>query len=532
MRYLTVLLFFTLITSLLVCCGEQNVPQKDKPERPNILFIVVDDLGNHDLGVTGSQIYETPHIDGIAAHGTMFTAGYANSAVCSPSRASLLSGRYVTNHGVTDWIGAKTGEAWREQKRSNKLLPPDYEHRLSPVFTTLPEVLKQRNYRTFFAGKWHLGGEQQASLPTNHGFDVNVGGFHGGSPANGRYFAPFNNPQMADYPADKGQCLSERLASETASFLEQKDTTPFFAMLSFYGVHGPIQTSQPKWKKYRDKIVAMGVADDGFKMGRMLPIRQVQDDPIYAGLVEQVDDAVGIVLEKLEELNLADNTIVVFTSDNGGVAAGDNYSTSNAPLRGGKGYQFEGGTRVPYFIYIPWLKQAPKTNSTPVMGMDLYPTLVELAGGTSSSSIDGTSLLPLLTGNTLPKRPLFWHYPHYGNQGGEPSSTVRYGDYKLIRYWEDDRRELYQLSNDPGEQNDIFAKEPEAAANLDRRLSEWLRATDARIPLTDPAYAPAKEAAVFQRFATKKMPYLEELRKQRLTEDYQPNKDWWGSAVD
>ncbi len=325
--------------------------------------------------------------------------------------------------------------------------------------------------------------------------------------------------------------LSEKLARETADFLDQRDTTPFFAMLSFYAVHGPIQTSEAKWRKYRDKIVAAGVADRGFTMERMLPIRLAQDDPIYGGLVEQMDDAVGIVLDKLDALGLADNTIVVFTSDNGGVASGDNYSTNNAPLRGGKGYQWEGGTRVPLFVYVPWLKAAPDTVDTPVMGMDIYPTLVDLAGGPAPDSIDGVSLVPLLHGETLPARPLYWHYPHYGNQGGEPNSTIREGNYKLIHYWEDDRRELYDLGNDPTEQTDIAQEQPEVLADLDRQLTAWLDRTQARLPTPDPLYDPAAEEAVYQRFATEKMPELEQLRKDRLSPDYRPNADWWGSAA-
>ena len=395
----------------------------EKKQKPNVLFILADDYGYHDLSVTGSKYYETPNIDRIANEGMIFTDGYATCQVCSPSRASIMSGKFPARHGITDWIGARTGEAWSKAGRGTQLLPPEYVHALPQEYTTLPEAMKEAGYTTFFAGKWHIG--TKGSWPTDHGFDVNKGGWDVGSPKGG-FFAPWENPNLESGP--DGENLSMRLAKETANFIKANKDTSFFAYLSFYAVHGPIQTTQEKWAKYRQKAEELGIAETGFEMGHFLPIRQVQDNPVYAGLVEAMDDAVGHVLSTLEELGLDKNTIVVFTSDNGGVAAGDAFATSNLPLRAGKGYQFEGGIREPYFIKVPGMGNGQKCNA-PVTGTDFYPTLLELAGAElkPEEHSDGVSLVPLLKGESIEERPLVWHYPHYGNQGGEPSSIIREG---------------------------------------------------------------------------------------------------------
>ncbi|MDP6115722.1 MAG: sulfatase-like hydrolase/transferase, partial [Planctomycetota bacterium] len=298
-------------------------------QRPNIVFILSDDLGWADLSAEGSALYESPHIDRIANEGMRFTQGYAACQVCSPSRASIMTGKYPPRHGITDYIGAKTGEAWRDAGRFTKLLPPDYEHGLRADEITLAGALRDAGYRTFYAGKWHLG--DVGSHPEDHGFEFNRGGHKAGSPPGG-YFAPFNNPKLEDL--EPGESLPIRLGKETASFIEEHKEEPFLAYLSFYSVHGPIQTSQDRWERFRRKAAELGeAADNRFIFDRRLPVRQVQDCPIYAGMIEAMDDAVGIVLNKLDELGLADNTIVCFTSDNGGVSSGDAYSSSNLPLR-------------------------------------------------------------------------------------------------------------------------------------------------------------------------------------------------------
>ncbi len=401
-------------------CSSEKVNDK-----PNILFILVDDLGANDLSFTGSTFYETPNIDRLASQSFVFTQGYAASRVCSPSRASIMTGKFTARHGITDWIGARSDTAWRQLNRQDKMLPADYVPNLPKQDITIAEALKGHGYKTFFAGKWHLG--DLGSYPEDHGFDINIGGWDKGSPVGG-YFSPFKNPKLKD--SIKGENLTLRLAQETAAFIKQTKDQPFFAFLSFYAVHGPIQTTQNKWHKYQQKAMAQGFKDNGFIMERKLPIRQTQDNPVYGGLVETMDDAVGIVLNALEEANLDQNTIVVFTSDNGGVASGDSYSTSNLPLRGGKGYQWEGGIREPFFIQVPWKNTKGKTSDYPVTGADFYPTLLDYAKAhlLPDQHVDGISLKSIIDADKLPdERPLYWHYPHYGNQGGDPSSVLRLG---------------------------------------------------------------------------------------------------------
>ena len=503
----------------------------EKKQKPNVLFILADDLGYRDLSCMGSEYYETPNIDRIAQEGVVFTNGYAGCQVCSPSRATILSGKFAARHGITDWIGAPSGTAWRKHGRHNKLLPADYVHQLPAEYTVLPEAMKEAGYKTFFAGKWHLG--DKGSWPEDHGFDINKGGWDKGSP-NGGYFSPWVNPNL---PNERdGENLSMRLAKETVHFLNENNPNetgqPVFAYLSFYAVHGPIQTTQEKWKKYREKAEKAGIAPSGYKMGHFLPIRQVQDNPVYGGLVETMDDAVGTVLDALDELGLAENTIVIFTSDNGGVSAGDAYSTSNLPLRGGKGYQYEGGIRIPCFIKVPGLENGGE-NNTPVSGADFYPTILDLAGLPlrNDQHQDGQSLVPVLKGETMADRPLIWHYPHYGNQGGEPSSIIRVGDWKLIHYYEDDREELYNLADDLSEQTDVAAGHPEMVQDLHAQLFSYLEEVGARFPEMDTTYDAAKEQKYLENIVNKKWPQLEKQRLLLLSEDFDPDNNWWGSQV-
>ncbi len=515
--------------ALLWSCQSGSKEQAaEAPKKPNVVFILVDDMGAKDLSCTGSQYYETPNIDKIAQQGTVFTQGYAASRVCSPSRASIMTGQFTARHGITDWIGARSGEEWRKANRFDKLLPAAYQHNLPHEDTALPEAMKAAGYKTFFAGKWHLGGD--GSFPEDHGFDINVGGWHVGSPIGG-YYSPWDNPRLEN--RQKGENLTMRLANETADFIRQHKDSTFFAYLSFYAVHGPIQTTEEKWTKYRDKAEKMGIAEAGYKMERVLPIRQVQDNPIYAGLVETTDDAVGVVLNTLEELGLDDNTIVIFTSDNGGVASGDAFSTANLPLRGGKGYQWEGGIREPYFIKAPGLSKPGSTVDTPVTGADFYPTILDLVGAPlrPDQHVDGVSLKPLLENKTIADRPLYWHYPHYGNQGGNPSSIIREKDWKLIHYWEDGTAELYNLAEDESEQYDIADKHPEVVARLSEKLHNWLTEVGANKPAPDPQYDPAKQKQRLENLKSKRWPALEKQRLQFLAKDFQPNKDWWGSKV-
>jgi len=497
-------------------------------QKPNIVFILADDLGYTDLSCMGSKYYETPNIDQIARNGMVFTNGYSACQVCSPSRASILTGKFPARHGITNWIGEASGEDWRKMNRYSKLLPADYVHNLPKEYITLPEALKEAGYKTFFAGKWHLG--RKGSWPEDHGFDINMGGWDAGSPKGG-YFSPYENPNLPDGPG--GENLEMRLANETVKFMKGNKDKPFLAYLSFYAVHGPIQTTNAKWQKYRDKAGEMGIAPDGFAMEHHLPYRLHQDNPVYAGLVESMDDAVGVVLNALKELGLDKNTIVIFTGDNGGVTSGDSYSTNNAPLRGGKGYQWEGGIREPYFIEVPWMNLSGKNCDVPVSGTDFYPTILDLAGLPlqPGQHKDGISLLPLLKGEQIGDRSLIWHYPHYGNQGGDPSSIIRRGDWKLIHYYEDGHEELYNLKDDLSETNDVAKNNQDKVKQLNSELFDYLKTVNAQFPEKDPLYSGEKEMKYLQDIVKNKLPELERERLNMLSKDFDPKNSWWGSKV-
>ncbi|HVM50522.1 MAG TPA: sulfatase [Candidatus Acidoferrum sp.] len=516
-----------LLSGVLLLFAASPPAQAARPARkPNILFILVDDYGIKDVGIEGSTFYETPHIDALARSGMRFTQGYATCQVCSPSRASILLGKYPARHGITDYIGAEVGASFARQ-RHTQLLVPDYVRNLPAADTNLAQALKAGGYVTFFAGKWHLG--SKGAWLEDRGFDINKGGWDAGTPKGG-YYAPWENPKLPSGP--RGQSLTLRLADETVAFIEQHKDQPFLAYLAFYAVHGPIQTTKPLWQKYRDKA-AQGVAPaERFKLDGRLPVRVVQDNPIYAGLIEEMDTAVGRVLKCLEELGLADNTIVVFTSDNGGVVSGDAYSSSQLPYRGGKGRQWEGGLRVPLYIRAPGVTKPGSTCDTPVIGTDFYPTLLQLAGLPSppQQHVDGVSLVPLLKGGQIAPRPLFWHYPHYGNQGGAPSSIIRKGAWKLIHYWEDSHNELYNLAADTGEQHDVAAQEVERTGLLWAELQAWLRETGARLPQPNPEYQPAWAAEQRQEAVALKAE-LEKKHAQFLEPHWQPNPTWWKSLV-
>ena len=511
---------------LLFNCKKEEVQNH---KNPNILFILVDDLGYHDVGVTGSNFYETPNVDNLATQSVQFTQGYAASRVCSPSRASIMTGKFTARHGITDWIGAKAGEDWRNRNRQDKLLPAEYVTALPKEDITIAEAFKTAGYKTFFAGKWHLG--DKGSYPENHGFKINKGGFHRGGPSGG-FFSPFKNPKLKD--KKNGENLTIRLANETADFIKQQKDVPFFAFLSFYAVHAPIQTTETKWRKYRNKADSLGIATSGYEMERVLPIRQVQDNPIYGGLVETMDDAVGIVLQSLKDNGLDKNTIVVFTSDNGGVASGDNYSTSNLPLRGGKGYQWEGGIREPFFIKVPWLENKGVQSNFPVVSTDFYPTLLDLANTPlqPEQHKDGISLKPILEGKEINiDRPLYWHYPHYGNQGGEPSSIIQQNGWKLIHYWEDNREELFKLPSIEKDELNVISEHPELAKKLSNQLLTWLKEVNAKYPKKDSLFDKDKRHLRLQELRTKKLQSLEKNRIKVLSKDFQPNKNWWKSKI-
>jgi arylsulfatase A-like enzyme len=492
-----------------------------RADRPNVLFILTDDMGWRDLSGEGSTFYESPNIDRIANEGIRFTNGYATCQVCSPSRASIMTGKYPARIDITDWIGAKMGTEW---KRNTRLLPAIYNHNLDHKDTTLAEAFTTAGYRTFFAGKWHLG--KEGSHPDDHGFEFNVGGHDKGSPPGG-FFSPYTNPRMESGPV--GEYLPYRLADETVSFIEKHKDEPFLAYLSFYNVHAPLQTTKALWEKYRAKAAAQPQPKERFIIDRTSPVRQVQDHPLYGGMVEATDDAVGKVLDTLDRLNLMDNTIVVFTSDNGGVSAGDAKPTSNLPYRGGKGRQWEGGIREPYYIRWPESPLNGTTIDTPVTGTDFFPTLLDLAGIPlmPEQHMDGVSLKPLLEGESIKERPLFWHYPHYGNQGGDPSSIIREGPWKLIYYLEDKQIELYNLTDDPGEHTDLAGNYPELEKAMFTKLQNWFVEVDAKFPTVNPDFSSQQYEADRRHTRLVTKPALEKEHAEVLDPDWSPKGGWW-----
>lgn len=455
---------------------------------PNIVFFVADDLGQRDLGCYGSTFYETPHLDRLAAEGMRFTDAYAASPVCSPTRAAIVTGKWPDRTGITEYIGAPLKpELW---KRNTKLLPAPYTDRLALEETTFAEVLKTAGYTTFFAGKWHLGPE--GWWPENQGFDVNKGGVNWGGPYGGKkYFSPYGNARLEDGP--EGEHLPDRLAGEAAKFIEANREKPFLVYLPFYDVHTPLMARDDLRKKYEEKKARLGLEE---KWGRESErdVRLVQEHAVYAAMVEAMDLAVGRVLKKLDDLGLAENTLVLFTSDNGGLSTSEGWPTSNLPLRGGKGWMYEGGIREPLIVRWP-AKIAPgSVSAEPVSSPDYFPTFLEAAGVEKPAGLrlDGASLIPVFSGGRLPERSLYWHYPHYGNQGGAPASAIRKGNYKLIHWFEDDQVELFDLAADLGETTDLAASRPDLTESLGAELKSWLAEVDAKYPIPNPNFDPAK----------------------------------------
>jgi arylsulfatase A-like enzyme len=454
----------------------------------NVVFFLVDDLGQRDLGCYGSTFYETPNIDRLAKEGARFTDAYAACPVCSPTRASIMSGQWPQRTGVTDYIGAPfQPEQW---KRNTVLLPAPYADRLPPGTPTLASRLKAAGYATLFAGKWHLGPE--GNWPENFGFDVNLGGHSGGGPYGGKgYFSPYNNPRLTDGPA--GEHLPDRLATETAKFIEEHKEKPFFAYFSFYDVHTPLMAREDLRKKYEEKRQKLGLQD---KWGREEPrdVRLTQDHVVYAAMVEAMDQAVGKVIAKLDELNLRDHTLIIFTSDNGGLSTSEGWPTSNLPLRGGKGWMYEGGIREPLIVHWPGASQAGSVIATPVSSPDFMPSLLDAANIElkSAEPRDGISLRDSLEKKPDSDRALFWHYPHYGNQGGAPAAAIRRGGWKLIHWYEDERMELFDLSKDPGEKENLAAKEPARVSQLSKELQQWQKDVGAKFPQKNPKFDPKK----------------------------------------
>ena len=450
-------------------------------ERPNFVFFLVDDLGWTDLGCYGSSFYETPHVDRLARSGMRFTDAYAACAVCSPTRASILTGKYPNRVGITDYISPGGGNQPRRWRRNTRLLPSAYRDRLVHQEVTIAEALKEAGYVTFFAGKWHLGPE--GHWPEDQGFDVNRGGITRGGPYGGkRYFSPYGNPRLKDGPP--GEHLPARLATEAVEFIEANREARFLAYLSFYSVHTPLMARDDLRKKYLSKKKSLEL--DGKLWGKehLRRVRRIQEHAVYAGMVEAMDQAVGHVLAALTRLKLAENTVVIFMSDNGGLSTSEGHPTSNLPLRGGKGWMYEGGIREPMIVRWPGVTAPGSLCKDPVTSTDFYPTMLEMAGLPSrpDQHLDGMSFVPLLQGEIRQRGPIFWHYPHYGNQGGAPSGAVRDGRWKLIEWYEDQRVELFDLDSDVGELRDRARQQPERVQTMRALFHEWLKETGAVMP--------------------------------------------------
>ncbi len=459
---------------------------------PNIVFILMDDMGWKDLGCMGSDFYETPNLDRLAAQGMLFTDAYAACPVCSPTRASILSGKYPARVGVTDWIDHAGGT----HPLRGCLIDAPYLKQLPLTEHSLAAALREGNYQTWHIGKWHLGGEPYR--PEQHGFDINIGGCHYGHPPAG-YFSPWRIPTLED--RKPGEYLPDRLTDEALHLIGRRDPErPFFLNLWYYCVHTPIQAKPEKIEKFRRKARRMGLDRlDPFVEGEYFPTedkrdlrvrrRILQSDPVYAAMIESVDENIGRLLRRLETENLADDTVVIFTSDNGGLATAEGSPTCNAPLSEGKGWMYEGGTREPLLVRVPGLTVPGSRCEVPVTSPDFYPTLLELAGlpPKPEQHVDGVSFVPLLRGETeLPREAIFWHYPHYGNQGGTPGSSVRSGEWKLIEFFEDGRLELYHLRRDPGEAHNLAESESETTVRLHTQLRNWRREVEALLPAVNP----------------------------------------------
>ncbi len=466
--------YFIQIGCLFLCClcfqCTEKIPVTTKP---NIVLFYADDLGWMDIAMQGSKYYETPNIDRIALEGMRFTNAYANAANCAPSRACLMTGLYPSRHGIYT-----VGNAARGKAKNRKIIPIDNKRVLDTALLTLPTFLRTKGYQTAIAGKWHLSKD-----PTDYGFVANFGGFQTGHPKS--YFSPYKNPNLSDGPV--GEHLPDRLANEMVNWIQQQQQ-PFFAYFPFYSVHTPIQARPDLVKKYQGKSP-----------------EQYHNKPEYAAMIEAMDLAIGKVLHNIDSLNLMDNTLIIFTADNGAHGG----QTLSRPLRGAKGMYYEGGIREPLFIKWAGTVQPNTVNHTPVIGNDLFPTIADILGDkTVEQQLDGVSLMPLFQKKSIANRPLFWHFPAYlemykndrafeDSQGKPwfrttPVSVIREGDWKLLEYFENGDLELYNLNTDIGEQQNLAKSNPQKRKELHQKLKAWRKQTNTPVPTEiNPAYEQA-----------------------------------------
>ncbi|MFQ5730959.1 MAG: sulfatase [Planctomycetaceae bacterium] len=464
------------LTTLVICVA--FTANAHAAKKPNFVFFLVDDLGYMDTGAYNPKtFYETPNVDRLAKEGMRFTNGYAACPVCSPSRYAIMAGKYPTRVDATNYFSGR---------RVAKFRPAVLNNRMPLQEVTLAETLKAAGYKTAFLGKWHLGPTPEF-WPEKQGFDVNVGGYSRGMPAAG-YFSPYKNPRLKD--GVTGEHLTTRLTDEALRIIDESKDKPFLLYLSFYTVHTPLQGPKPLVDKYRTKAAKWKTGKPNFAREEQIwptkrprRVRIQQNHATYASMVESMDTSIGRVLKRLKDLGLDKNTVICFTSDNGGLSTSEGLPTSNLPLRGGKGWLYEGGIREPFIVKWPGVTKPGGTCDVPVIGMDFYPTLLEIAGlkPRPAQHRDGVSLVPLLKGTgKIAERPLFWHYPHYGNQGGFPGAAIRQGDWKLLERFEDGKLQLYNLKTDIGERKDLAEKHPDRVAALRKTLHAWYKTVDAK----------------------------------------------------
>ncbi len=439
------------------------------PAKPNVVLILADDLGWTDLACFGSDLHETPNLDRLARDGMKFTQNYSACTVCSPTRAALMTGKYPARLHVTDWIPGAMPD-------NPRLIVPEWTKYLPLEETTLAEVFKAAGYSTASIGKWHLGMEPY--YPEKQGFDLNIAGTDKPQPST--YYAPWKIPTLTPDGA-AGEYLTDRIGDEAVKFIERSKDRSFFLYLPHFAVHTPIQGRADLVEKYQKKIRA------GLR----------HKNAGYAAMTESMDAAIGRVLAKLAELKLRERTIVVFTSDNGGRITQE--TTTNVPLRFGKASAYEGGVRVPLIVYWPGVTKAGSISAAPVITMDLFPTIVEMAGlpaGSARTAIDGVSITSLLRGGAKPTREtMYWHYPHHQHYqlgGAMPYGAIRSGDFKLVEFFNDLHVELYNIRADIGEERDLAASHPEKVKDLRQRLHAWRQEVGAQMPTPNPKHDPAR----------------------------------------
>ena len=462
------------ILFLFLACGFSSQASAED-QKPNFVFLLVDDLGFGDFGCYGASFYETPNIDRLASEGIQLSNSYAACTVCSPSRAAILTGRYPGRTHLTDWISG-------HRRPKAKLKVPDWRMWMEHDRVLLPEAFKEAGYDTAFFGKWHLMPNGLPNFddhyPTNHGFDINIGGREWGQPKGpGKYFSPFGLPNLDD--GKPGEFLTDKLTDVAVDYLDDRDPeTPFLLYFSYYTVHAPVMARPKLVQKYKDKAKTF------------VNSKNERLEPRRAGMVESLDNSVGRIMAKLDQLGIAENTIVILTGDNGG-----DYPETSGGLKGYKALSHEGGVREPLIVRWPGKTTPGSTCDFPVVGTDFYPTMLEMSGlqQRPDEHCDGISMVPLLTGasTTLPRDAIYWHYPHYHRT--KPYGAIRLDDWKLIEFFEEGNLELYNLQEDPNETSNLAASHPEKAEELLKQLKAWRKSVDAQMPTPNPDYNPNRK---------------------------------------